>query len=394
MTADVRAWLTDLAARDPAAARQAGAAVLALLDQGPELGGPLAARVTPLAAPWGSRGAAEPDPGEALDEAYQELLEYLSSSRREVADIATLRRQLERQLEEPAATLPPAEADELRRRYAELSDAEEKITASSQLLEVRVDEFRLRKESVKAGYTAAEALRRISELGGQASLDDPAPDASLPGAETALAEARSQAKALLRIAAETRPGGRQVADTPEAAADPGPDAPPVELMVLRPAAPRCLATRILFTFEPADRAGSTVVLLAAGTEHASPGGGADRLIDLARSRAAAGGARPSSYDGDDFVDEFFSGAEAGLIDEVTALAAAGQPRGLGEVRELLGLTQEQLAERLGVNTEQVAATERDGIGLAGIGTLAAYAEALGGRLDLSVDLGTERIPLG
>jgi hypothetical protein len=41
MTADARAWLADLAARDPAAARQAGAAVLALLDQGPELGPPL-----------------------------------------------------------------------------------------------------------------------------------------------------------------------------------------------------------------------------------------------------------------------------------------------------------------------------------------------------------------
>jgi DNA-binding XRE family transcriptional regulator len=216
-----------------------------------------------------------------------------------------------------------------------------------------------------------------------------------------------------------------------------------ELMVLRPAAPGCLATRIMFMLAPAggprraaadgightartaaaggsessyaeyagtesgstesgrtessgtesSGTGSEIVLLAAGTEHAGPGSGPDRLIALALARAAEGPAS-ISYGGDDFVDVFFPDQEHELLREVTALATASQPQGLADVRELLELTQEQMALRLGVDPARVREIESDEPAATDLPTLAAYVEALGGRLDLSVDLGTERIQLG
>jgi len=45
-----------------------------------------------------------------------------------------------------------------------LQGEEEKLTAASQRLQAKVDAFRVRKETIKATYTAAEATTRINEV--------------------------------------------------------------------------------------------------------------------------------------------------------------------------------------------------------------------------------------
>jgi transcriptional regulator with XRE-family HTH domain len=85
------------------------------------------------------------------------------------------------------------------------------------------------------------------------------------------------------------------------------------------------------------------------------------------------------------VNEFSAGA--------AALVAANRARTLAEQRIRLGLTQAQVAVRMGVRQERVSAIERAEPGATEIRTLAGYVEALGGRLDIVADFGAERILL-
>ena len=77
----------------------------------------------------------------------------------------------------------------------------------------------------------------------------------------------------------------------------------------------------------------------------------------------------------------------------TALIAANRPRPLAEQRTRLGLTQAQVARRMGVRQERVSAIERAEPGATEIRTLASYVEALGGRLNIVADFGRDRIVL-
>lgn len=68
-----------------------------------------------------------------------------------------------------------------------------------------------------------------------------------------------------------------------------------------------------------------------------------------------------------------------------AVAQLRQDMRLHELREARrenGLTQTQLAERMGVNQKRVSAIERNGGTHAMVDTLRKYMEALGGRLDV------------
>lgn len=64
---------------------------------------------------------------------------------------------------------------------------------------------------------------------------------------------------------------------------------------------------------------------------------------------------------------------------------------LGEIRRRLGLTQTTVAERMGVSQRRVSAIENGEVSVVQVSTLAAYAEALGGHLDLAVDVEGEHI---
>ena len=67
---------------------------------------------------------------------------------------------------------------------------------------------------------------------------------------------------------------------------------------------------------------------------------------------------------------------------------------LREVREGQGVTQVELAERMHVTQPSVSALERGDLERAGIATIRAYVEALGGKLDIVANFGDERIVIG
>jgi DNA-binding XRE family transcriptional regulator len=205
------------------------------------------------------------------------------------------------------------------------------------------------------------------------------------------------------IGGTLRPAKARRKDT-HPAADPETLVAPPDLMSMRPAAPGRLNLRILFTFgtedapEPAAR--GSVLLLAAAASHAGPLGEPDPLITQALGRywlAVTGdqapGTGPASYDRASFASEFFPGEAAALAEEAAALVARTRPYGLAALRNRSGLTQAQVAERLGVRQERVSALERGDLSAAEVRTLAAYVTALGGRLDITAEFGTDNLPL-
>jgi phage shock protein A len=131
------------------------------------------------------------DPRETLDYSYQQQLELLQRVRRGVADVATSRKRVElqiNQLQQQSDKLDrqardslaagredlarealtrkaglQSQLEDLNGQYASLQGEEEKLTQATQRLQVKVDQFRTRKETIKATYTAAEAQTRINE---------------------------------------------------------------------------------------------------------------------------------------------------------------------------------------------------------------------------------------
>jgi transcriptional regulator with XRE-family HTH domain len=65
----------------------------------------------------------------------------------------------------------------------------------------------------------------------------------------------------------------------------------------------------------------------------------------------------------------------------------------GEIRKRLGLSQAAVAERMGVSQRRISAIENGKPGSAQVSTLAAYAEALNGHLDVSIDVGDQHLVL-
>jgi len=131
------------------------------------------------------------DPREVLDYSYEQQLELVQKVRRGLADVATSRKRVElqlTQLQQSAGKLQgqaqqalgagredlarealvrraavTSQISDLQGQQASLQAEEEKLTLASQQVQAKVDEFRTRKESVKAAYTAAEAETRIGE---------------------------------------------------------------------------------------------------------------------------------------------------------------------------------------------------------------------------------------
>ena len=67
------------------------------------------------------------------------------------------------------------------------------------------------------------------------------------------------------------------------------------------------------------------------------------------------------------------------------------PDRLRELREKTGLTQAQLAERIGVGQRQVSKIEHGDLDSAKVGTIRSYLEAVGGELTLEYVMGDERM---
>lgn len=64
---------------------------------------------------------------------------------------------------------------------------------------------------------------------------------------------------------------------------------------------------------------------------------------------------------------------------------------LRELREAIGLTQEELAERIGVGQRQVSKIERGDLDSAKVGTIRKYLEAVGGDLVVEYVSGDQRL---
>ena len=131
------------------------------------------------------------DPRETLDYSYERMLEQLTKVRRGVADVATSRKRIELQaakLQESNTKLEgqarqaigagredlarealsrraaiASQLEDLKTQHATLDQQEAQLTMAAQRLQAKVDSFRVRKETIKASYTAAEAQTKIGE---------------------------------------------------------------------------------------------------------------------------------------------------------------------------------------------------------------------------------------
>lgn len=131
------------------------------------------------------------NPNETLDYSYARQVELLAKVRRGLADVAASRKRVEMQatdLAKKAATLSEQaekaiavgredlarealtrkaalvpQIEDLRGQHENLSGEEEKLVAASRALSAKVEAFRIRKETIKATYTAAKTQNDIAE---------------------------------------------------------------------------------------------------------------------------------------------------------------------------------------------------------------------------------------
>ena len=280
MSAEIYEWLAELRDSDPPTAILAAQALTALADSGDRLGPPLVTAVAPRLS------ANELE--SALDQNYQARLESMTAMRRRVAQAATLRKKIERQLTEPE---PPDPAG-LRERLAAAIEAEERLTAESQREQMQLDAFRTRKEVLKAAYTAAEAVHLIEQA--QAAVDDPVLPDDPTGAAGRLDEITSQIEQEL-----------------------GPAAPAEGLMELRPGAPAEGGIRILFAVEPPGTALLIAVLEgddAVRDHYRDAVLLASEVLQEARAYRAREETAHAFGDTQSFLEEFFPGR----VDELRA----------------------------------------------------------------------------
>jgi DNA-binding XRE family transcriptional regulator len=98
------------------------------------------------------------------------------------------------------------------------------------------------------------------------------------------------------------------------------------------------------------------------------------------------------YTREDFLGEFFRGPgdKAEIAAGMEQLRAEQRAWRLAEMRHRRGVTQAEVAGRMGVTQGRVSAIEHAKPGATELRTLAAYVEALGGRLEIIADFGDQR----
>jgi phage shock protein A/DNA-binding XRE family transcriptional regulator len=419
MHREIRDWLTELRDTEPELARLVGEAMLALLDAGETLGPPLVVSLESALQP-------PDDPREVLDYSYQRQLEMLTKVRRGVADVATSRKRVElmvTSLEQQAAKLAgqrehalgagneslamqarsreagiQQRLSELHRQLHTLTGEEDRLTVASQRLQAKVEAFRVQKETIKARYTAAEGVQTVRAAFAIISKDttDLEETYTETDSESDLASASAADNELgqeIRDLMLSWPGNSGPAEEDDIHVPPG-------MMELRPGAPDYPRAGLLFVVEPP----GTAVLVGWVED---PGGsrrdyreaveGATaRLATAQPDDPAATSASPAayiSYDAESFLDEFFPGAETEVEIGAGTLVARSRAHTLAEARQRMRLTQSQVADRMNVRQERVSAIERAEPGATEVRTLAAYVQALGGRLEIIADVGGERIML-
>jgi transcriptional regulator with XRE-family HTH domain len=85
--------------------------------------------------------------------------------------------------------------------------------------------------------------------------------------------------------------------------------------------------------------------------------------------------------------------EAAVAERRDEILAESRANRLADLRRGARLTQKQLADRIGVDQPRVSRIERGDLARTEVGSLAAYAEAMGGTLELVVHIGGRAYPL-
>jgi hypothetical protein len=379
MSDEMHDWLTDLGRGDQPTARLVAEALTMLLSEGERLGPPLA---VPLA-----NSSRSPDLAETLDRSYQRGLEILQATRRRAMDASTVTRRIREQI----ASLDPQsatgeQAGVLRRQLSAATETEQRLTEQSIRLQGRADAFRTTKEVLKARHTAARAEAAAQEILADADRGSGSGDRGLPDGERDVADSIRTIEQEMEQELRTAPW----AQIGELGPAPG-------LMELRPGAPGASEISILFAVEPP----ATVQLLsvlegrdAQRDYHDEAILLSSELLQRVRAGQAPEAAAHEYRDTSSFLGEFFP-REAGSIPVgADAAAAADRTRTLAELRTHLGLTQAQVAARMNVAQDTVSAIEQAGIGASDVRTLAAYVEAIGGRLEIIADVGGNSVVLG
>ncbi|MEP7023700.1 MAG: hypothetical protein ABJB47_07795 [Actinomycetota bacterium] len=392
MSEEIREWLADLARRNPQTAALVGQALTALVSEGAGLGPPA---VVTLARSPGT------DLAEALDQSYEDRVHQLLVLRRHVADTAELRRDVLVQIgqletlqvdlgdqraraaaetpdADPAAGLgaAPGQLARLRRLLTEVTKTEQELTERSRSRQQQVDAFRTRKEILKASYRAAQAEALIDHAGGGLGLPDSEPGPEGDGAPPAAP----------RLNEITEQIERELLSGPSVEG----------LLELRPGVPGSNKIRIIFAVEPPGTA--LLIAVVQGRKAVRRRHREAALMSAGVLRRVQAGHAPDavacSFDGvQPFLREFFPGGAGAIKAAAAELAARAKVRTLAEQRGLLGLTQAQVAGRMGVPERQVDAIERAEPGTTEFGVLASYLEALGGRLEIVADFDGERVLL-
>ena len=329
MSDEIRDWLDDLRDSEPVAARQVGAALTALISEGASLAAPLVIALESPPAP-------SPDGG---------------------PEAAALIRDIERQVAELEAR--QAQLGDQRWQALQEGRPEAAAQAVDELAKVQDQLAELRRVPPRA--TGAER--------GAAGDDAQTPDDTAAGLEERIAQIERELRA--PIAAEG-------------------------LMELRPGAPGHSDIRILFAVEPPGTALLIAVLDGRDAVEERRGEAVELSAEVLR-RARAGQAPEAAAQAFDdvpsFLDEFFPGSADDVETAGAALAAGNRAHTLAATRSRLDLTREDVARRMGVRPGRVAAIEQAEPGATEVRTLAAYVEALGGRLEIIADFGEERVVL-
>ena len=99
------------------------------------------------------------------------------------------------------------------------------------------------------------------------------------------------------------------------------------------------------------------------------------------------------YTRDEFLAEFYPDPadKAAIAAGMEQLRAEQRAFRLAEMRRRLRITQAQVAARTGITQGRVSAIEHAKPGTTELRTLAAYVEALGGRLEIIADFGDQRL---